>query len=253
MGNILDVDEAPQGAVARALQVLDYIARAGGPTRLSDIAVALRLRKSTVHRILSSLASAGYVEHAQGSSAYAATLKLWEIGSHALHQNAVKRAAAGALHELHRTTGESVSVTVLYGDDVLYLDKILAPRKPKFCTRAGSRVPAPLTAGGKAILAQLRDARARVERVADQVKDSRYIEVDALMRELNEVRERGYADLHHGTGVISVAAPLMARLRRPVGALTVSAPSDRLTTEARERIVEQLLKATARVSQRLAV
>ncbi len=250
MGNVVDIDEAPHGAVARALHVLDYVAQTGGPTRLSDIAAALGLQKSTVHRILSSLASAGYVEQMQGSSAYVATLRLWELGSHTLHEHAVKRAASAALEELHRTTGETVSLTILSGDDVLYLDKILAPRKAKFLTRAGSRVPAPFTAGGKAILAHLHDARERIERVSAQFE---CIEVDALMRELAEVLERGYADSHDRNGVISMAAPLLTRQRRPVGALTVSAPTDRVTSEARARLIDRLLQATARASQRVAL
>jgi IclR family acetate operon transcriptional repressor len=251
MSNIVDGDEAPQGAVARALQVLDYIAQADLPTRLSDCAAALGMQKSTVHRILRSLAIAGYVDQVQGSSAYVATLKLWEIGSHTLHSHPVVRAATDSLQELHRETGETVSVSILLGDDVLYLDKILAPRKPEFLTRVGSRVPAPFAAGGKAMLAHLRDARARVERVAAQVKGSHCIQVDALMCELAEVRERGYAASHYAIGVMSVAAPLMARGRRPVGALTVSAPTDRATNEARTRILERLLQATARASQQV--
>jgi IclR family acetate operon transcriptional repressor len=220
--------------------------------RLTDVAAAVGLQKSTTHRTLSALVRAGYVEHVRGMSGYAATLKLWELGTNTLHAHAIQRAASGVLQELHRATGETVSLTILVGDDVLYLDKILSPREAKFATRVGSRIPAPLTASGKAMLAYLRDARARINRVAAQLKDSEAIDVDALMNELARARVQGYADLDCAHGVVSVAAPLMTRSRLPVGALTVSAPVSRITPQARNAMIERVLQASACVSERVA-
>jgi IclR family acetate operon transcriptional repressor len=245
------VDGSPQSAIARGLRVLEYLARQGAPTRLTDVAAAVGLQKSTTHRTLSALVKAGYVDHVKGSGGYAATLKLWELGTNTLHTHAIQRAAGGVLPELHRATGETVSLTILVGDDVLYLDKILSPRKAKFATRVGSRIPAPLTASGKAMLAHLRDARARINRVAAQLKDSDAIDVDALMHELAQARARGYAHLDCAHGVLSIAAPVMTRSRLPAGALTVSAPVDRITPQARNAMIERVLYASARVSERV--
>jgi DNA-binding IclR family transcriptional regulator len=131
------------------------------------------MQKSTVHRILSSLSQLGYTEQVEPTSCYRATLKLWELGVGIAAEHPVKRAASMFMAALHRATGETVSLTILSGDDVLYLDKILSPRPIRFTTRIGSRVPAPLTAGGKAMLAHAPDARAIARRAALRIKDKR--------------------------------------------------------------------------------
>lgn len=240
-----------EGAVARAFSVLEFLARAGEPMRLSAVALGLGLQKSTVHRILGSLASRGYVEQVQETGCYAVTLKLWELGTATVHEHPIKRVAAGFLHDLHRSTGETVSLTIMSGDDVLYLDKLLSPRAIKFTTRVGSRVPAALTAGGKAMLAYLPDAQARLKRTAARIKRAHRFDADALLRELEAVRTRGYAISTYIEGVTGIGAPLMARTGLPVAAISVSAPTDRLSAAKRKLTIERLLNACTSMSDRV--
>lgn len=242
------IDPADDGAVAKALRVLEYLALSGKPQRLSAIALALDLQKSTVHRILSSLASSGYVEQLPDTACYGPTLKLWELGTTVGYEHPIKRAAAGFIQELHRTTGETVSLTILAGDDVLYLDKLLSPRAIKFSTRVGSRVPAPLTAGGQAMLAYLPDAAVRVKRSATRLKRAHRIDVDAFLSELRAVRTRGYSLSHAVTGVISIGAPLMTQAEQPAAAVSISAPKDRLSAAKQRVMVERLLHTCASMS-----
>jgi DNA-binding IclR family transcriptional regulator len=243
------VEPAVEGAVPRALQVLEFLAQSGEPMRLSAVALALGLQKSTVHRILGSLASCGYVEQVQETSCYAVTLKLWELGT--AHEHPIKRTAAGFLQELHRSTGETVSLTVLAGDDVLYLDKLISPRAIKFTTRVGSRVPAALTAGGKAMLAHLPNANACLKRTATRLKRTHRLDVEAVIRELEAVRARGYSISSHVDDVTSVGAALIGRDGLPVAALSVSAPNDRLSAPKRKLVIERLLNACASMSERV--
>lgn len=244
-------EQVVEGAVPRALRVLEFVARAGEPARLSDVARALDLQKSTVHRILSALAQAGYVEQVPKTGCYAVTLKLWELGTGTMHEHPIRRAAAGFLQELHRATGETVSLTILSGDDVLYLDKILSPRAIKFTTRVGSRVPAALTAGGKAMLAHVPDAQTRIKRTAARVKRSHRFDIEAVLRELDNVRTRGYSISSHVEGVTGFGAALIARDNQPVAALSVTAPNDRLSAAKRKQVIERLLNACASMSERV--
>jgi DNA-binding IclR family transcriptional regulator len=241
-------DPTFDGAVPKAFRVLEYLARSGKPLRLSAIAVALDLQKSTVHRILSSLASSGYVEQQQDTACYVVTLKLWELGTGVLHEHPIKRAAAGFLQDLHRATGETVSLTILSGDDVLYLDKLLSARATNFSTRVGSRAPAALTAGGQAMLAYLPDAHARVKRTAARLKRAHRFDVAALMNELQAVRSRGYSISVAMEGVIAFGAPLMDRHEQPVAALSVSAPKERLSTSKQKLVLERLRSTCASMS-----
>ena len=242
---------ASEGPVVRAFCVLERLAASREPMRLSAIARELELQKSTVHRMLGLLAGMGYVEQVPETGCYRATLRLWEVGQPLIHEYPVKRSAAAFLQELHRATRETVSLTVLSGDDVLYLDKLLAPRPIRFTTRVGSRVPAPLTAGGKAMLAHAPDARAVVKRVASRLGRSSGFKVDAVMRELEKARQRGYAISSPRTGVRSVAAPVMAHDGRAAAAISVSAPTERLNAKKKSEIIERVLGACADMAERV--
>lgn len=236
-------------AVSRGFQIIEALAQSSGAMRLTDLATQLKLQKSTVHRILATLSELGFVAQMEDTGQYYATLKTWELGASILANHPVKRVAAGFLHELHRLTGETVSLTIPSGDDVLYLDKIISPRPIRFTTRVGSRVAAPLTASGKAILAHTANAREIAERVLPRVTPERAYEVDKLLKELRETVERGYSISSARPGVMSFASVVLGANGRPVAALSVSAPVQRLTEKKRHEVVEALLSTCSRLSE----
>lgn len=233
-------------AVARSFRLLEALARARGGARLSDLAAETGLQKSTVHRILGTLCALGYAEQEE-SSRYRASLKAWELGAGVVAELPIRRAAAGFLHSLHRATGETVSLTILSGDDVVYLEKLVAPRPVRFMTRVGSRVPAVLTASGKAMLATRPDAAEIMARTTTR----RPLDVPAVMAELEEARRRGYASSGYSPGVTSIGAAVVIGGAPAEAALSVSAPTDRLTGRKRDAAVEALLEASARMAEAL--
>lgn len=234
-------------AVSRAFLLLEALATAGEALRLTDVAEKAGLQKSTAHRILATLVELGYVRQ-DSSGRYGATLRTWEIGARTASQLPIKRVAAGFLHGLHRSIGETVSLTLLSGTDVLYLDKITAPRPVRFRTSVGSRVPAVLTASGKAILSQRADGLDLARRSAPQHE----LDITAVDAELNEARRRGYALSGYSPGVSSIGVAVAAGGAAPEAGLSVSAPSERLAGEIREHVIEALLEAGARMSEALA-
>jgi len=233
-------------AVSRSFDILEALARSRGSARLSDLAAATKLQKSTVHRILSTLCALGYADQ-DDTGRYRATLRSWEMGVGVVADLPIYRIAAGFLQALHRTTGETVSLTVLSGNDVLYLEKLTAARPVRFLTRVGSRVPAPLTAGGKAILA----ARADADQIIEQVAAQRPLDIPALRTELEECRRRGYALSGYSPGVTSIGAAVAAGGAPADAALSVSAPTDRLTGKTRDGVIEALLETRARMTEAL--
>ncbi|CAN5223205.1 IclR family transcriptional regulator [soil metagenome] len=236
-------------SAARALSLLEALARAGGPVRLSHLAAQTGGQKSTTHRLLQSLIELGYVEQEAETGRYGPTLKLWELGSSVVVEHPVKRAASSFLQALHKETGESVSLLVRSGDDVLYLEKLFSPRPVRFSTRPGSRVPAPLTAGGMAMLSHDPQAREVVERMAARLHGRREFDVERFMSEIEATRQRGYSISAANAGVVSFGCALPARAGRAVAALSVSAPSERLQNGADAKLVEALLSTCARLVQ----
>lgn len=238
-------------AVFRAFQILEAVSRARDSVRLSAVAADLELQKSTVHRILQTLIAMGYVAQEATTGRYRATLKSWELGSSVLDAHPVKRAAAPFLEDLHRLTGETVSMMVLDGDDVLYLDKIISPRPVRFTTRAGSRVAAVLTAGGQAMLALDPDARAIVERSAERLAGVRDIDVETVLAALETVRARGYAVSRNNPEVVSIGGAILGEDGRAAGALSVSAPRERTDADKQAAIVESVRVTCTRMAETL--
>lgn len=235
--------------VAKGMAVLELLARADGPVRLAAIAQQLDLQKSNVHRLLNTLLALGFVAQEAETGRYMPTLKLWELGVGVLQSHPARRAAAPYMQELHRATSETVSLTVLDGDEVLYLDKLLSPRPLRFSTRPGSRAPAAMTPSGKAMLADAPDARAVLERTKARWSRARDLDVDAALAELEQIRRQGYAvsEGDGSPGVLGIAAAIPGD--GPKAAITVSGPANRISEKKRGEIVEAVLNACARIAE----
>jgi len=236
-------------AVFRAFQILEAVCRAREPMRLSALAAEVDLQKSTAHRLLQSLAGMGYVAQEPNSGRYMATLKAWELGVGVLDEHPVKRAAAPFLDELHRLTGETVSLLILQGDDALYLDKIISPRPVRFTTRTGSRVPAIMTAGGQAMLALEPDARGIVIRLAERLRGERDVDIETMMAALETIRARGYAVSRNNPAVVSVGGAILAEDGRAAGALSVSAPVERMDDGKQAEVIESVRTTCTRMAE----
>src|SRR3546814_9657143 len=115
------------------------------------------------------------------------------MGSAVVVEHPVRRAASIFLQTLHKETGETVSLLVPSGDDVLYLERLVSPRAVRFSARPGSRIAAPLTAGGRAMLSHRADARAVLERAAARIAEKRRLDPPAVLDERSTARRRGYS------------------------------------------------------------
>lgn len=249
---LIDVDDAQlDGAVPRAFAVLELLASVPEPARLSAIAQELDLQKSTVHRILATLIDLGYVEQVPETGCYQSSLKLWELGTGPIARHPIKRAATPYVQKLHAITRETVSLTIMAGDQVLYLDKMVSPRPMPFTSRAGSRLPAPLTAGGKAMLSLMPDADDIARRVRERLKDKRLLNLKKLRAELDEAQRSGYATSRFRAGVVSFGAAIVGYAGEPVAALSVSAPTTRINEQKQAGIIEQLLGTCAEIAENM--
>ncbi|AQT81071.1 IclR family transcriptional regulator [Mycolicibacterium litorale] len=140
----------PSAVIDRVSLVLDAF---DGPGRLTLAQIVRRtgLPRSSAHRMLERLVQLRWLR--RSGRDYELGMRLVELGSLAVHQDRVHRAAMPLLHELHRATGLVVHLAVRDGADVVYLEKIGDRMTAAIPTRVGGRHPAHCTAVGKAILA----------------------------------------------------------------------------------------------------
>ncbi len=216
----------PTAVIDRIALVLDAF---DGPGRLTLAQIVRRtgLPRSSAHRMLDRLVQLRWLR--RNGRDYELGMRLVELGSLAVHQDRLVRAADPLLDELHRATGLVVHLAVLDGPDVVYLEKIGDQRIP---TRVGGRQPAHCTAVGKAILAY-GDRDAEVDL---RVRKTRYsISTGArLAAELAKVRAHGVAFEREESlpGFGCVAAPIGSP-GEAVAAVSVCAPMNRMTFASR--------------------
>ena len=242
----------PAESVAKALRLLDCFVGAGPEVGLSDLARQARLSKSTTFRLLGQLVESGYVDRI--GNRYGLSLRAFELGSHYMHDGGrgLRSAAAPHLASLFQYDFLIVNLAMLNGTDVIYLDKIQGPRAPFAPSEVGGRVPAAVTALGKAILAF--SPRPTVEAaLAHNAECSRRPVAPGLfLRELSRVRggQVAYEREESAPGITCVASPIMVG-RRPIGSVSVSGPVGRFRPERMAAAVHQAAGRTSAEHQRL--
>jgi DNA-binding IclR family transcriptional regulator len=137
----------------KGLGLLEVLAHSERPLGVTELATRVGIGKSNVHRLLQALVELGYVRRDADNGAYAASIRLWELGSAVLANLDLKRAAQGWMDWLLDRTRETVHLSVLDGDEVVYVHKLDSPEPVRAYTQIGGRAPAHCVATGKALLA----------------------------------------------------------------------------------------------------
>jgi DNA-binding IclR family transcriptional regulator len=231
-----DDSATPSAVLDRVSLVLEAF---DGPGRLSLAQVVRRtgLPRSSAHRMLERLVQLRWLRR-QGRD-YELGMRLVELGSLALHQDRLHRAALPALHDLHRATGLVVHLAVLDGTEVVYLEKIAGGYGAAIPTRIGGRQPAHCTAVGKALLAFSDPSRLDDFGVDLPTRKTRYsiCTRTQLAGELKTVRARGFAceRAESVPGFGCLAAPIgdIGRAAEPIAAVSVCGPLDRMMFDHR--------------------
>lgn len=222
----------PTAVIDRISLVLDAF---DGPGRLTLAQIVRRtgLPRSSAHRMLERLVQLRWLR--RSGRDYELGMRLVELGSLAVHQDRLVRAAHPLLGELHRATGLVVHLAVLDGPDVVYLDKVGDSPLAPIPTRVGSRQPAHCTAVGKAILAY-RDEDAPVDLRIRKTKYS-IATGSQLAVELSRVRAHGVAFEREESllGFGCVAAPIggAGEGEDVIAAVSVCGPMNRMKFDQR--------------------
>jgi DNA-binding IclR family transcriptional regulator len=209
-------------AARQVLAILDQLARAAEPVTAAGLARTLGLPRSTTYHLLGTLVDAGFVVHLPEERRYGLGLAAYELGTGYLRQAPLRRLAAAPLAALVDRAGESAHLAVLHGRDVVYVIEERARGRPPLVTDVGVRLPAQLTASGRALLAALPAAQARAAFTAGAERGPRT--PAGLRAVLADVRRRGYAeeDGEVTEGFSSVAAAVLDRAGHPVAAVAVT-------------------------------
>ncbi|SEQ94936.1 transcriptional regulator, IclR family [Faunimonas pinastri] len=236
-------------ALARGLEVI----RAFGPERprlnLAEASKATGLPRATVRRCLHTLVVLGYVE-ADGRS-FALTPKVLTLGHAYLSATPLPRIAQPYLERVSERSNESCSMSILDGDEIVYIARAFTKRIMSVGLSVGSRLPALYTSMGRVLLAGLSEAELarRLER-SEPVAHTPYTRITpgSIAEAVADVRRQGYAilDQELEIGLRSVAVPIRNARGETLAAINISTQAGRVDLERLGGPLLEILQATAR-------
>ena len=241
----------------RAINILEFIGRqTSGEAALPELSAAMKLHKTTTHRIAHVLESRGLLRRGLDSNRYRLGLHLYDLGCQALDHINIRDEARPLMTRIAYEVGETVHLALLDRAEVLYIERMEAQRTVTMGSKLGARNPVYCTALGKAILAHAPDSELDHAlaglRMEARTKNT-ITNVLALKRELERVRERGFAidDEEIEEGIRCIAAPIFSAAGYAVAAMSVSGPSSRVTPDRFQLIGKTMIKATQELSARM--
>jgi DNA-binding IclR family transcriptional regulator len=242
-------------AATRALRVLRFLATQPDPVTLDRLVQAVGLPRSTAYHLLNAMIAEGFVVHLLEEHRYGLGVAAFEVGSGYSRQEPLQRIARRYLAGLVDIVGQSAHLAVLHGRDVLYVLEERAPGRPPLVTDVGVRMPAHLTASGRAILARLPSNQVRALYPDRSAFVDRHgtgpTSLSALRSLLAETRQRGYA-VEQGEvtpGFASVAAAVLDHNGHPTAGIATTYPTGEAPDLA--KAIRATQETAARVSRRL--
>lgn len=231
-------------SVDHALQLL-LLFRSKPSLRVSEVADHLNVARSTAHRLLGMLVHRQFAVQDPATKAYRPGPRLVEIGLAAVGALDVRARMRPYLTEIAAATDETVSLLVMEGDSVHFIDSIESQRTVRVGSRLDVHMPAHATSAGKAMLAALTTdevlAIYPAERLVTATERTLAMR-SQLLGELEQVRDRGFAtnfeESEAGLGAVGMA--VLDQDGRPAVAFTVAGPLQRMTRDYVQAIARDL-------------
>ncbi|GAA5029566.1 IclR family transcriptional regulator [Microbacterium fluvii] len=225
-------DNSPVPAADQTLRMLSFLARQRGPVAARTLAEQLQIPRSSVYHLLSVLAAHGYVVHLPAERRWGLGTAAFELSGGFARQAPLARVGRPLIAGLADRAGESAHLAVMSGRDVVYIVEERAPRRPALVTDVGVRLPAHLTATGRAMLAALPAEQVRAlfpDAGAFADRTGRGPGTPGALRALlRAVRADGYAseDGEITLGLRSVGVAVRDHTGWPVAAVAVTWPAE---------------------------
>jgi DNA-binding IclR family transcriptional regulator len=222
------------------IAILDCFSVAQPELGVREVARQSGLSTSTAGRLMADLKEAGLLKQNLASRVYSPGSKVLAWSSVYMATLNIRSAALPYMEELRRTSGETVTLYILEGNDRLCVERMESQHNIRMVTRVGQKLPLYAGSAGKAILAFMPMAWIDdyLGSVALKPLTARTVDDASRLRgELDQIRQDGYA-ASFGEWILEasgVAAPIFGLMGAVLGAVSISGPGSRFTPE---RVVE---------------
>ncbi|HEX4358136.1 MAG TPA: IclR family transcriptional regulator [Pseudonocardia sp.] len=232
------------GAVQRAVDVLDALAEARTELGTNEIARRTGINVSSISRLLSTLVSAGLVQHVPSSGRYRLGVRILQLAGAARDSLDIRAVSRPYLEELTELTGETSTLSLPGEHDLLTVDFVQSPRSVRSVAEIGRNSVAHATAAGKVFLAW---GGTLPEGDLVAYTEQTIVDRSALAAEIAKVAERGWAQAvgEREEDLNAVAAPVRDAAGRLRAVLGVQGPALRFRPRAMRAAVDPLVERAA--------
>ncbi|HRP78659.1 MAG TPA: IclR family transcriptional regulator C-terminal domain-containing protein [Aquamicrobium sp.] len=239
------------GGLAKGLAVIETFTAERPRQSISDVSAASGLDRATARRCLLTLAYHGYADY--DGKFFTLTPRVLRLGTACLATMPLPHLVQPLLDALSDALGESSSVSILDGADIVYVARAAQKKVMSIALMPGSRLPAYCTSMGRVLLAALPEGEARAILTAALLPartPHTLTDPDAILAELGRVKDQGYAliDQEVELGLRSIAMPLFSARGAVVGAINVGVPATQVGVE---ELVPLYLEALRRLQSEL--
>jgi DNA-binding IclR family transcriptional regulator len=250
--------QEPSGAVKsvyRAIKILEAFNADEGMT-VTEISKRFNFPKSSVHQILNTLTNENILKKNPLTNRYFLGVKLFILGDRARANLEIRKVAEPLLKKLKEMFDETVHLTVLDNDEVLYVECFESSKLLRPFQIIGYRAPLHCTAVGKAMMAFMNEQDIdRVIRTKGLKRFTKNTLTDrmSLLKDLEAVVARGYSvdNIEHEQGVRCIGAPIRNHGGQVFAAVSATWPSQRLQLSRIPKLAKTVIATAHEISRRL--
>lgn len=240
--------------VDRALSILEMIAEK--PMSQKDLEIETGLNRTTLSRLLFTLADRKYIRKDETSGRYKIGLKVVEIGSVMLNQIELKTEALPHLRELTQNMGRVCHMGILSQGEVVYIEKLEPLTSIRMFSGIGKRVPVHSTSLGKALLMdKSKDEIIDIvgEKGMSRFTDNTFGNTKDFINEMQKVKNQGYAidNQENESGIYCVAAPITDYRNRVIAAISTTGKDNSFVDDSNSEIIQSVINTARTISKKM--
>jgi DNA-binding IclR family transcriptional regulator len=237
----------------KGIKILELLAYSGKSMTLHDIRKEVRISQTTAYRILQTLVRHGYLSQSKDSKKFKLSRKMLTVGFQSIQEQSILEMVLPEMRKLRDVVKETVSFGVMGEEKGLFIEQILGTHPFCFVHAPGKLFELHCSAPGKAMMAFMPEItrKSYLEKMKYEIYNRNTItSEEAYLKELNKVRDRGYAlDMEEELyGVVCVGAPVFNYTNVPCGSIWISGPKDRLSEEVITMVANAIMAVTRNIS-----
>lgn len=245
-------------ALERGLAILELVANSRSGLTFSQISRQLDFPKSSIHCMLLTFEREGYLRRSEDTGRFFCGTKLVRLANNAMQGAILRERAAPVLRTLMDHTGMTVHMAILETGAAMLIAKVERIGSHKVATWVGKRIDVHCTSLGKCLIAKVPESE--VERLISEHgmlrhNENTIVSVVRLKQELAKVRQQGWAidDEEEEIGFRCIGAPVLNAAGDAIAAISISGTVEQIRNENSASLVQQVTRAAAELSERLAV